>query len=256
MVADAKKIGKFRTLMIMLQSGGSLLWYSAWMVFLSLIGRLSRKDVDYYQRKWAQKTLDIVKLTYTLHNPYQVDFNSGAKYLLMCNHASHYDIPLSMVAIDGSIRMLTKKELFRVPIWGSALRCCEYVSIDRNNRTQALKDLEKAKEKLESGILLWVAPEGTRSRTGKLQPFKKGGFMLALQTQATIVPITITGTYDVLPPKTWRFLLNKHADVYIGKPIYAGDYTLETRDELMTEVKKQISGPLVALETEPGNTPS
>lgn len=244
MTTNQKAIGKIQTFFIMLRSGCSLIYHSAWMVFLSFIGRLKREDVDYYQRQWAQKMLNIVKLTYTLHNPYKVDFHSGAKYLVMCNHASHYDIPLSMVALDGSVRMLTKKELFRVPIWGSALRCCEYVSIDRNNRTQALKDLEKAKEKLESGIVLWVAPEGTRSRTGKLQSFKKGGFMLALQTQATIIPITIKGTFEVLPPKTWRFVLNRHADVYIGQPLYAGDYSVETRDQLMTEVERRIREPL------------
>jgi 1-acyl-sn-glycerol-3-phosphate acyltransferase len=136
--------------------------------------------------------------------------------------------------------MLTKKELFRVPIWGRGLAAGEFVSIDRYDREQAFRDLAAARDKMASGIVLWVAPEGTRSRDGRLGSFKKGGFMLALETGATIVPIGIRGARDVLPAKTLRFELDREAEVRIGRPIDASTYTIATRDALMAEVERQL----------------
>ncbi len=158
----------------------------------------------------------------------------------MSNHSSLYDIPLTLLAFAGSIRMLTKKELFRVPIWGRGLRAGEFISIDRHDREQALRDLDAARDKMSDGITLWVAPEGTRSRHGELGPFKKGGFMLALQTGATIIPLGIRGARDVLPAKSLTFCLDREAEIHVGRPIDARRSTIETGDALMAEVERQI----------------
>ncbi len=136
--------------------------------------------------------------------------------------------------------MLTKKELFRVPIWGRGLTAGEFISIDRHNRRQAFRDLEEARKKMESGIILWVAPEGTRSRDGSLGAFKKGGFMLALQTGATIVPVGIRGAHDVLPARSLALRLGQEAEVHVGEPIDASVYSIEQRDHLMAAVEAQI----------------
>jgi 1-acyl-sn-glycerol-3-phosphate acyltransferase len=165
---------------------------------------------------------------------------AGRPVILMSNHSSLYDIPLIFTALPGSIRMLTKKELFRVPIWGRGLTAGEFISIDRKDREQAIRDLAVARDKMSSGIVLWVAPEGTRSRDGRLGEFKKGGFMLALETGATIIPIGIRGAAGVLPAKTLRFELGREAEVRIGAPIEASTYTLERRDELMEHVAEAI----------------
>src|SRR4029079_5554001 len=92
--------------------------------------------------------------------------------------------PLIFAALPGSIRMLTKKELFRVPIWGRGLAAGEFVSLDRSQRQQAIRDLGAARDKMADGVILWVAPEGTRSKDGRLGSFKKGGFLLALENGA------------------------------------------------------------------------
>ncbi len=159
----------------------------------------------------------------------------------MSNHSSLYDIPITFVAVPGTIRMLTKKELFRVPVWGRGLEAGEFISIDRRDRRQAMQDLERAKEKMKSGVTVWIAPEGTRSRSGFIGPFKKGGFMLALQTGATIIPVGIRGARQVLPARTLRFHLGCRSEVHIGRPIDAALYDLSTRDELMEEVSRAIA---------------
>jgi 1-acyl-sn-glycerol-3-phosphate acyltransferase len=138
--------------------------------------------------------------------------------------------------------MLTKKELFRVPIWGKGMQAAEFISIDRHNLEQALKDLDEARKIMQSGIVLWLAPEGTRSRTGRLQDFKKGGFMLALQTGAVIIPVGIKGSETILPPDTFGFVLGRKIEVNIGEPIDSSLYTLEQRDALMQNVRQAIEG--------------
>jgi len=151
----------------------------------------------------------------------------------MVNHRSHYDIPLSFVSLPGSIRMLTKNELFKIPIWGKGMKAAEFISIDRKNLEQALKDLDEARRLMLSGIVLWVAPEGSRSRTGKLGEFKKGGFMLALQTGAIIIPVGIKGSETILPPDSLDFYLNRKVDITIGEPLDAALYNVDQRDALM-----------------------
>lgn len=191
---------------------------------------------------WSERLLDLVDLRCRLVNPKRVSIERPEPTILMCNHQSLYDIPIVFVALRGTIRMLTKKELFKIPVWGRGMQAGEFVSIDRRDREQALRDLAEARRKMESGIVLWIAPEGTRSRDGRLGPCKKGGFMLALETGATIVPIGIRGSGQVLPAGTFgRLELGCTAEVHVGEPIDTRDYTLETRDELMEEVARRIA---------------
>jgi 1-acyl-sn-glycerol-3-phosphate acyltransferase len=137
--------------------------------------------------------------------------------------------------------MLTKKELFKIPLWGRGMAAGEFICIDRKNIEQAKQDLKKAREKMEDGIVLWISPEGTRSRTGRMGPFKKGGFILAIEAGAQIIPVGIRGSEKVLQPETWEFFLDQKVEVYIGKPIDASAYTLEHKDKLIEVVRREIS---------------
>jgi len=188
---------------------------------------------------WASYLLRSINLTFEIFNPQQVKFEPGKHYIIMSNHNSHYDIPLICLAFpNATLRMLTKKELFRTPIWGRGLKAAEFISIDRQDHNQALKDMQYAKEKMESGITLWIAPEGERSHTGELLEFKKGGFFLSIQTGATIIPVGIRGTIKALPPGTLDFTLNQHAEIRIGQPVDASQYT--KKEVLMENVRSQI----------------
>jgi 1-acyl-sn-glycerol-3-phosphate acyltransferase len=234
------RAGKLQTLVIILKSFSITIWISILTILDSYRGTYARNRVDRRLRWWSAKLLEYVGLTYKKENPHGVEFQPNKPYIIMCNHISLYDIPVTFLALPGSVRMLTKKELFKVPIWGRGMAAGEFVSIDRTNRRQAFRDLEEARKKMESGIILWVAPEGTRSRTGELGAFKKGGFMLALRTGATIVPVGIRGTNEVLPAKTSRFHLGKQVEFHIGQPIETSRFNKKDVDQLMLEVEQQI----------------
>jgi 1-acyl-sn-glycerol-3-phosphate acyltransferase len=235
------KAGKLLTLWIIIKSFYVTLHISVLAIYYSYRSVDRRAACDGLLRWWSTRLLRFVGLTYETVDSHHLKFEPNRRYMIMSNHSSLYDIPIVFMALPpASIRMLTKKELFQVPVWGRGMVAGEFISIDRKNRKQAFRDLEEARKKMENGIVLWVAPEGTRSRTGELLPFKKGAFMLALQTGATIIPVGIRGAYDVLPAKTSRFHLGRHVQVHIGAPIDASQYKKQDRDQLMLDVEARI----------------
>jgi 1-acyl-sn-glycerol-3-phosphate acyltransferase len=234
------KASLFRKVLIIVQSTASTLGISLFALYMRITNTYDRKLSDRILRWWSGYLLKAAKVRYEVSNPHNVTLEAGVPYIVMSNHRSHYDIPLIFVSIHGSIRMLTKKELFKVPIWGRGLKAAEFVSIDRKNHGQAMKDLEIAKAQMQSGIVLWIAPEGTRSRSGALGGFKKGGFMVAIQTGAMIVPVGIQNTEKILPPDTLSFNLNQQVRLTLGEPIDASKYDIEQRERLMEEVRDAI----------------
>ncbi len=128
-----------RTCWILLKSLGITLWFSLVSIYQSRFG--SREDINHSMRQWSRALLKTVQVRYTIHNPNVLQPLPNHSYIIMSNHASLYDIPLIFVAFPGSIRMIAKKELFRVPVWGHAMKAAEFLSIDRKNSKQALEDL-------------------------------------------------------------------------------------------------------------------
>lgn len=214
--------------------------YFCCLVLLRATGkRLNRSHVDRYTRRWSALLLRLVRMNLSVHGT-APDFADGRRYILLSTHASQYDIPATFVALNGSIRMLAKKELYRIPLLGSAMRAAEFPSVDRHNRQQALQDLATAKRMMESGIVLWAAPEGTRSCDGQLLPFKKGCFHLALDTNAIIVPIAFRGIHQVLPAHTWRFNLGQPVQLHVGQPIDTSRYAPEQLTQLMADTRASL----------------
>jgi 1-acyl-sn-glycerol-3-phosphate acyltransferase len=235
----ASFIGKF---IIIGKTVVSTLVVSIIGLYLRFSGTYSKKRADSILRRWAAYLLKVVRVTWEIKDSHQIALMPGRPYIIMSNHRSHYDIPLIFVSLPGSIRMLTKKELFKIPIWGRAMEAAEFLSIDRRNHEQALRDMEEAKRMMEGGVVLWVAPEGTRSRTGNMLPFKKGGFMLALQMGALIIPVGIKDSENILKPDSSDFYFDQKVRVNIGKPIDASLYDIEQRDKLMHDVEHAITG--------------
>jgi 1-acyl-sn-glycerol-3-phosphate acyltransferase len=233
------RAGRLRTISIVLRSLAVTLAITIPTVLEVYRGTYQRSVADRRLRWWSQKLLSFVDLRFRVFHPENAAVPAGRPAMLMSNHSSLYDIPLIFVALPGSIRMLTKKELFRVPIWGRGLAAGEFVSIDRTDLDRAVHDLAVARDKMIDGIVLWVSPEGTRSRDGRIGSFKKGGFMVALETGATIVPIGIRGARDVLPAKTLAFELGRTAEVHVGEPIDAAAYDGD-RGRLMADVDRRI----------------
>lgn len=240
---DAMKVSKLRTLWIIFVSILYTAHTCGQSVLKGLFGTTNRKWVDDTLNIWVKRILRLVRVTCIVVNPHEVKPEAGKATIVMCNHSSLYDIPLSLYAFPSqSIRMLAKKELSKLPIMGKGMTAAEFPFIDRKNRRQAIQDLQEVQRLLNSGIVMWIAPEGTRSKDGTLGPFKKGAFITAIQAKATIIPVGIRHANKILPARTHQFNLNQVAEVHVGDPIDAADYTLNNKDELLQRVFETIRG--------------
>jgi 1-acyl-sn-glycerol-3-phosphate acyltransferase len=214
-------------------------------VFDALRGRITKELCDYRLQRWGHNIVEHARLKLDVVG--RDHMKPGETYLVMSNHQSHYDIPVLFEVIGPNIRMITKEELFRVPLFGNALRAGGFISIDRTNRHAAIRSLERARDLLASGTHVWIAPEGTRSRTGELLPFKKGAFYLALQAGLPILPVTIQGTRNALPAKGLRSSAGARVRITIHAKIDAAAYAPRGkpgRDELMAEVRRVLESAL------------
>lgn len=166
-------------------------------------------------------------------------FDSIRPSVYVANHQSLFDIPALVLAMPVDFRMVAKRELLRIPIFGWALWLAGFVFIDRGDRESAIRSLQRAAEKVRRGTSIVVFAEGTRSRDGRLLPFKKGGFVLALQAQAPIVPVSIRGGREVLPKGSLRIRAGV-IDVLFGASIDTSPYAYDTREALIEEVRCRI----------------
>lgn len=126
------------------------------------------------------------------------------RVIYVANHASWFDIPAMVVGIPDQIRIVFKKELTVVPIWGWALKWGPYIEIDRSNAKDALKSLEKAAAQMRKGASVLLFAEGTRTKDGKLQPFKRGAFALAVRSGVPVIPVAINNSFRILPKGSLR----------------------------------------------------
>jgi 1-acyl-sn-glycerol-3-phosphate acyltransferase len=137
--------------------------------------------------------------------------------------------------------MVAKKELFRVPVFGAAMLAAGFVKIDREKRASAIASLDESKRLLEGGTRVWIAPEGTRSKDGKLGPFKSGGFHLALGAEVPILPIALEGTEKILPHDGFSVHKGAHVTATILDPIETNGYGGNGRKALAAEVHRVIA---------------
>ncbi|WP_367606931.1 lysophospholipid acyltransferase family protein [Legionella sp. W05-934-2] len=220
----------------------STAYYASWTVFWQLISKQPRQWTDKIVTSWAKSMVRIAKIDYTVSNPNNVEINSNQPTIIMCNHSSNYDIPLSfMIFPKASMRMLAKRELSRIPVLSTAMTRLEFLFVDRKNHNQAVKDLAEVQKLMKSGIVMWIAPEGTRSRSGHLLKFKKGGFVTAINAKATIIPVGIRGSYSIMKPDSAWLSLNPKAELHIGTPVDASQFSMDDKDRLIEQVREQIA---------------
>ncbi|MDM8543149.1 lysophospholipid acyltransferase family protein [Desulfococcaceae bacterium HSG9] len=170
------------------------------------------------------------------------NIDHSRSYIFMLNHQSLYDIPVILGCLPVQFRWLAKHELFKIPLFGTAMRRAGYISINRTNRRSAFKSLKIAALIIRSGVPVVIFPEGTRSPDGRILPFKKGGFVLAIQSQVPIVPVIIQGTSAILTKKQIKITPGE-VSIQVCAPIPTTDYTIKTKEILMDRVKTVISEP-------------
>jgi 1-acyl-sn-glycerol-3-phosphate acyltransferase len=162
-------------------------------------------------------------------------------YIFAANHQSQFDILALQGFLGIDFRWLAKKELFTVPIWGTAMRRAGYIPIDRSHGRQAIKSLDRAAKKIAKGTSVIIFPEGTRSKDGKLQKFKSGAMRLAIKSGVPLVPVAITGTYKILP-KGRLLVRSGQVTIQAGQPIDTQGYKSKDKSELAALLQEAVAG--------------
>jgi len=186
---------------------------------------------------WAKSILIVSGIHVNVKGLSNID--PAKSYIYMSNHQSNFDIPILLGCLPVQFRWLAKAELFKIPIFGRAMRGAGYVGIDRFNRESAFESIEEAAGKMKSGVSIMIFPEGTRSRDGNIRPFKKGGFIMAVDSGASVVPIVIHGTRPIMAKNSLR-INPGDVTMEIGNPIETTGYTRETKDDLIKYVRRVI----------------
>jgi 1-acyl-sn-glycerol-3-phosphate acyltransferase len=174
-------------------------------------------------------------------------------YMIMSNHQSHFDVLAFYGHWGRQFRWVIKKELRQIPGLGWYCAAGGHIFIDRSSREASIASLRAASPLLQGGVSVMIFPEGTRSRDGRIGPFKKGGFMTALDLGLPILPVSISGSRHVLPAHSARPLPGV-IRIQVHEPIDPARYGVERRDELMRDVREAILGGLTPWER--GERPS
>lgn len=192
---------------------------------------------DFWARSWGKVFLSAFGARVTVE---------GERYLaaklpliVMSNHQSHLDVAAVLSVLPFGVRSLVKKELRWIPIFGWALSATGHIYVDRKNREKSFESIRRAAQRVREGRNVLVFPEGTRGYGRGLLPFKKGGFVLAIESQAPILPIAVVGTERILPKKGF-WVTPGPVRMVVGSPILTQGYTYESRDALIEEVRKAI----------------
>lgn len=214
------------------------------IVVLAALLRIRGRIYDWAARSWGEWML------WAGNTPVEVQGLENVRLdkpqIFAANHVSWFDVWVLAAVIPKRYRFVAKKELGLIPLFGTAWKAAGHISVDRSNRASAIRSLEEAGRRLrEDNSSVVIFPEGTRSPTGEMLPFKKGAFMLALHSGVEVVPVAILGTRRILPKGGWRVRPGPII-VRFGEPISTAAYSEESRDALVLEVRRRIEAMLEA----------
>lgn len=165
--------------------------------------------------------------------------NPGVPRIYLTNHQSFFDIFVLLACLPVDFKFLLKQELMRIPILGFTMKRARYIAIDRTNPRKAVQSMNEAAERIKAGASVVVFPEGTRSEDGRLQPFKRGGFLLALKSGCELVPVTIQGSSRIAPKGRLRIQPGR-VTLTIGEALSLEGYGKKNVDELMSRVHQAM----------------
>ena len=227
----------------MIRTAFILLWVVLTTSFFSLIAIIASlfsrtgDSVHIIAGVWARSILVGSRVHVRVNGLSNIEPDKS--YVYMANHQSNFDIPVLLGYLPVQFRWLAKAELFKIPVFGRAMRGAGYVKIDRFNQESAFDSISEAAQKMKDGVSVMIFPEGTRSKDGRIKSFKKGGFVMAVDAGVPIVPIIIRGTWSIMAKSSLR--INRgDVEMEIAKPIDTIGYSRETKDELMDKVRTVI----------------
>ncbi|MFQ5525616.1 MAG: lysophospholipid acyltransferase family protein [Thermoanaerobaculia bacterium] len=215
---------------------GTIFWASIAVVF----GWLGPKGhfIFWVARTWSRGVLFFAGVR--AEPAFEQPLEAEGQYIFMANHRSLFDIPALLTTLPGQTRFLAKKSLFQVPIFGWAIKAGGFVTIDRKDLSTARDSFAIAVAQLdEQGVSVLVFPEGTRSISGEMLPFKRGGFLLALKSGLPVVPVGIVGSRDVQPKSSFKIRPGR-VRVHYGVPVPVQAFGVSKKQELIQEVRAEV----------------
>ena len=190
-------------------------------------------------KNWARVVMWLTATRITVHGMSNIP-STEESYIVIMNHQSNLDTTVLVHSLPLQLRFIGKSELKKIPLFGSALIRAGHFLIDRGDHQKAMEGIRAAGERLKQrGVSVVFAPEGTRSSDGKLLPFKKGAFVMAIETGIPILPITIDGTRIALP-KGSLWVKSADVTVTIHQPVSTESLSYEDRDELSEQVREMM----------------
>jgi 1-acyl-sn-glycerol-3-phosphate acyltransferase len=209
------------------------------MAFLAMLVTLRKDSGVWLARTWWSPFLvrTVAGARLTVIGLENVDPKRPTVYV--SNHQSTLDIPVLFMAIPINFRFVAKSQLRWVPVLGWFLWIGGHIFVNRSNHRSAVRSLHAAGLKIRNGCSILMYPEGTRSADGRILPFKKGPFRLAVEAGVAVCPVTIEGTAQIMPKNRWTITPGE-VKVKIGKPIDASAYAERGRDALMQDVRDVV----------------
>ena len=220
---------------------GGTLWYGSTVILAAWLRRPHRPGGPYARatRGWARLLLRAAGVTVAVEGTEHL--SATAAQIIVANHQSWFDILAVFSALPVEVRFVAKKELFAIPFFGSTLKALGHVRLDRTNLKAAIAAYAVAAGFIrDQRLSVLVFPEGTRSRDGKLQPFKTGPFVLAIESGAPVVPVYVAGTFGILPKGSIR-VRPSAVTVAVGAPLPTTGLTIEDREALRDRTRAAVA---------------
>ncbi len=203
----------------------------------------SQDAADILAVSWSRLCCAIAPLRVIIRG--KKNYRHHNSYVVVANHQSMADIPIIHGFIGLKIKWVMKQELGKIPVFGPACHQLGCIFVNRANHGAAIKSIERAKEKLSQKSSVLFFAEGTRSRDGKVMPFKKGAFIFAMETGLPILPITVKNSFKILPPDSLD-LTPGRVEIIVHRPIHIAAHDVDRLDKIIEDTRLTISSALIS----------